>query len=210
MRIVIFAGIRETEIEYMKDYLLPNDYIIGCDAGIDTISRLGLKPDIMIGDFDSVNFRIFEKYEDVHTITFDKEKDYSDLDLALQYCSELSPVEVVCFGVLGGRVDHCLSNIRLLKEYSLLGTDIKFYDKGNELFFTERSIAIKKTKQYFSLVPYSEECVVSLDGVMYEIDKLDISKYQTLTISNEITNNFAKLKVHSGCVLIIQSDSTID
>lgn len=207
MRVIIFAGKKEKDIEYMKEFINDNDYVIGCDGGLASIFFLNIKPDVLIGDFDSIDFRILEQYDHVRRIEFKREKDFSDLEASFNHCFQFEPSEIIVFGALGGRIDHCLSNIELLKKYSNINTNIRFYDNYNEIFVVQKNVAIIKTKEYLSLLPASDECIVSLKGVMYELDNYKIEKDSTYTISNEITGNFAMLEVHSGKVLVIQSNT---
>ncbi len=208
MRVVIFAGKKEKDNDYIRNHLTINDYVIACDGGLETIHSLDLKPEIIIGDFDSVDYNILELFSETKKIEYDCEKDFTDLELTLQYCIELKPSEIIVFGATGGRMDHNLSNVGLLARYTEKGLDIKFIDKCNEMFIANKNIAIKKTKQYLTVLPVKYEAVISLKGTKYELDNRKINEFETLTVSNEITGNFAFLDVLEGRVLVIQSDPT--
>ncbi len=206
MRAVIFAGYKESDTSYIQELMEHNDYIIACDGGLETIHLLGLKPDILIGDFDSVDSRVLSLYDEVERKEFPIEKDFSDLELCLEYCTELKPSEILILGAIGGRVDHCLSNIGLLIEYTYKGFDIKMYEKNNEIFVAKGNIGIMKRKNYLSIIPTEQTAVITLKGVKFELEKKEIHFRRTLTVSNEIKEGFAILEVHSGSVLVIQSN----
>ncbi len=207
MRVIVFAGKMEVDVDYMKPAIKPNDYIIACDGGLDTVYRLGVRPDLLIGDFDSVEFRLLDMYQETNRLEFQIEKDSSDLELTFEYCKTIDCSEIVVFGAIGGRIDHALSNIGLLDHYYKEGLDIKFFDKNNEVFVTGRSIAIKKSKHYFSVLALEDDTVISLKGTKYPLEQALVSKEKTLTISNEIDGNFAFLEIHSGRVLVMQVES---
>lgn len=210
MRIIIFAGNIEKEVDYMRPIIKQNDYIIACDAGLSVVSKLSLKPDLLIGDFDSVEFRLLDTFSDVKKLQYDTNKDFTDLELTFDYCKDLDSSEIVVFGAIGGRIDHTLANIGLLERYSVLGMDIKYFDSINEIFVTSKSVAIRKSKKYFSILPLTDDTVVSIKGTKYKLENAKLERNKTLTISNEIEDKFGYLDIHVGRVLVIQAESLIN
>ncbi len=206
MRAIIFGGSKEKDKEYINSLIEPNDYLIACDGGLETMHNLGLTPDILIGDFDSVSSWTLSLYDELERREYPIEKDCSDLEICLEYCKEKEIKEVLIVGGIGGRVDHCLANIGLLVEYCNQGLDVKLYDASNEIFFANSNIAIKRTKKYLSIIPAEISAVITLKGVKFEIDNKEINFRRTLAISNEIKEGFAILEVHSGSVIVIQSN----
>lgn len=206
MRVIIFAGNIENDVEYMNHIIKPNDYIIACDGGLDTVAKLELKPDLIIGDFDSVEYKLLDIFNDIEKLEYNPEKDFTDLELTFEHCKKLEASEIVVFGTIGGRIDHTLANIGLLERYSVDGQDIKYFDSRNELFVTSKSIAVKKSKKYFSVLPLTNDTVISIKGTKYKLDKTKLEMNKTLTISNEIDDNFAILEIYSGRLLVIQAE----
>ncbi len=206
MRILIFASKQESDVSYIKKYISSNDFIVACDGGLEKIDRLELKPDILIGDFDSASPELLDKFANVKKLKFDIDKDFTDLDLAIEYCVQKKPKEIIVFGAIGGRVDHSLLNVELLKRYTYDGANIMFCDENNEMFVTDKSVDVKKEKHYFSLIALTDECVITLKGTKFELTNRKINSFESLTISNEIINDYANLEVHSGKLLVIQAD----
>ncbi len=204
MRIIVFAGKKEQDIEYMKQYINVNDYIIACDGGLETIDKLEISPNVLIGDFDSTDNKILERYNNVDKIEFPAEKDFSDFEAVLFYCEKLDFDEIFVFGVIGGRLDHTLSNVHLLNKNKHF--NLKYIDKDNEIFVANESIVIKKSKDYLSFISSSKKCVISIQGVKYELFEHDISDSSTFTISNEIVDDNAILTIHEGSVMVILSN----
>ncbi len=203
MRIVVFASSKETDISYINEYISNDDYIIACDGGLETIDKLGIMPKVLIGDFDSVSKEIFDKYENIEKIKFKEEKDFSDFEAVISYCKKIEHDEIIVFGVTGGRMDHTLSNISLLCKN--IDLNMKYIDKNNVTFATDRTIEIYKTKDYLSFIPISQKCVISIEGVKYELTERDISDSATFTVSNEITSKVALLTMIEGSVIVVLS-----
>lgn len=205
MKAIIFASSKETNNDYIKKLISDDYYIVSCDGGLGIINDLNLKPNVLIGDFDSVKMSLLDQFYDVPKVEYDSEKDFSDLELAINHCKDHAYKDIFIFGALGGRMDHCLSNIQLLQMYNKKGLNITLFDEINEIFFTTEDVRIQKKHKYLSLVALTKDCIVTIKGVKYELYKEHISGRPTFTISNEIIEEFANLYVHSGELLVIQS-----
>lgn len=91
--------------------------IIAVDGGIEHCLNLGMMPDILIGDMDSIDTALLDELPHLKQIKYPKEKDESDLELALDYCNLDLFEKVTIFGGLGGFLDHTLANLFLLPRY---------------------------------------------------------------------------------------------
>lgn len=208
MKIIIFASSNTKDNNFINEYIEKDDLIISCDGGLQIIDSLGIIPSVMIGDFDSVDENVFRKYENIKKIEFPKNKNFTDLDLAIEYAKDLKVCdEILIFGATGGRADHYIANIFLLEKYIDFGLKIKLIDKDNILFVLDDEVNLKKSKKYLSLIPLTEKVIVSIKNAKYELSNKTVFKNDTLMISNEILDsNICKIKVHSGRVLVTQSD----
>ena len=93
------------------------DKIIAVDAGLEAVKALGLEPDMIVGDFDTVKPEVLAYYRRMEHIVWDArqpEKDETDTELALLKAQATGCSEVVVLGATGGRMDHTLGNIHLL------------------------------------------------------------------------------------------------
>ena len=93
------------------------DKIIAVDAGLEAVKALGLEPDMIVGDFDTVKPEVLAYYRRMEHIVWDThqpEKDETDTELALLKAQATGCTEVVVLGATGGRMDHMLGNIHLL------------------------------------------------------------------------------------------------
>ena len=118
MKTLIIAGGIYKE-DFVKKYVCPDDYnyIIAVDKGLSYTESLNLFPDLIVGDFDSVENSILSEYDSKIIRRYKPEKDDTDTELALKIIFQLYPeAEVTIFGAFGGRIDHMLSNIFLLSD----------------------------------------------------------------------------------------------
>lgn len=186
-----------------------SNYIIGVDRGAYWLIQNNTNPDVAIGDFDSVNSSelrmIKQKVKRIGA--YPKEKDFTDMELAVNYAISLHPKEVVIYGAIGSRLDHTLGNVYLLEKISEQGISGVIRDRNNEVrLVSGRLILIKERRYcYVSLLPITETIEVTLTGFIYDVSRALIRRGQTLGISNEIHREKAMIEVHRGKSLIIRS-----
>ena len=110
------------------------------------LKKAGLCSDVLLGDFDSIGKAELAEIKDnsnSELITFPKDKDYTDLELAINLAIERGASEIVILGASGTRLDHTTANIHLL--YKLSENNIKGYieDEHNRIYLLRESITIK-------------------------------------------------------------------
>ena len=96
------------------------DLVIGADKGYLTLVENGIRPDVVIGDFDSYDGKI--DCEEI--IKFPVKKDYTDSDLAIKYAIEKGYKRIVVFGAIGGVLDHTIANVALVAQYAIQGIEL--------------------------------------------------------------------------------------
>lgn len=195
------------------DVLIPEyDFCIAADSGLDTAKRLGVFPQIIIGDFDSVS-SVPEEYTDPLTnikseiIRYPAVKDDSDTTIAALTAVERLAEEVYIIGGLDGRMDHTLSNIVLLNNLREMGVSAVITDGENELRVIENGETLHipyGEYRYFGL--FSSDAVVSLEGCAYPLDHGRIIAIDNFAISNEPLEGGATVHSHAGNVLVIRSE----
>lgn len=219
MRTVLIGGgsvDAETAIRVIKN---GRAVIIAADRGLDYCRLLHIRPDIAVGDFDSVSagtkmlLPTLEK-EGVRVVRLNPVKDDTDLEAALDIAMNMGKGGIDILGATGTRIDHMLGNLSLLKRARDRDRHATIYDTMNRIRLLSggESLTIPKKSQYgkyVSLIPFFGPCHgVSATGVYYPLEKADIGDkdgYYTLTISNEITEDTAVFSVEEGYMLVIES-----
>lgn len=197
----IFGASEISDYTYLKDINFSQGYIICADGGIRHIEKLGLKPDVIIGDFDSSvnNF----KYE--NKIVYPSEKDDTDLGLALNYAADNGFVECIAIGCLGGRLDHTFAGISLLKYAYDKGINFTLVDEKTKVFLTDKRCEIKNENyKYISVFPFGNEALgVNLKGFKYPLENAVLKAEFPLGISNELIGDKGIIEVEKGSLIIM-------
>ena len=96
------------------------DFVIAADGGLLTINGLGIVPDIILGDFDSLGY--VPKGDNI--IRHKVEKDDTDMMLAVEKAIELGYHNITIFGGTGGRTDHTIANLQTMLYASINGVNL--------------------------------------------------------------------------------------
>ena len=199
---LIFAGGPENGTPCLP--MPPHDFVIAADSGLRLCERMGYRPDLVLGDFDSLG----AAPEDYPVLTVPVEKDDTDTMLAAKTALAHGHRDIRIYGAFGGRLDHTLANLQTL-EY-LLESGAEGWLIGSENYaFLQRP----GTREYpaidgfsFSVFAWSEQCSgVSLSGVHYPLDNAVLTRQFPLGVSNAIIADSARVTVHSGLLLVIGS-----
>lgn len=221
MKILIISGGSIDEMwgrKWVADY--EPDYCIAADSGLVMADKLGLTVDLLLGDYDSVDKKIFEKYNrNTKAITYPCEKDYTDTHLALKKAIEKikklqdtskdsTEDEIAIIGATGTRYDHAFTNIFVLDESLEAGIRCAIYDKNNKIYLADKSFEIRKDKQfgdYLSFAPMTPEAGLSLSGVKYPLDRYTLRQGESICQSNEITEIIAKVEIFTGKLVVFET-----
>jgi len=104
----------------------PGDFLIAADGGLDHLARWGLRADLLIGDMDSLASRP----GDIPRVTFPREKDATDLSLALDEAIARGYNHIIITGAWGGRPDHSVGSLQLLAKAARSGNDARMLCSG--------------------------------------------------------------------------------
>ena len=126
-----------------------------------TASRLGIQPDFVIGDFDSLDAETLAalKAKGAELIEFPAKKDFTDLELAIQHAGSLKPRDILIYGALGARWDQTIANILLAGAYPHL--NIHLVDQKQEIRYLvpgERLVVTRSFRRYCLTHPYRRFC----------------------------------------------------
>lgn len=180
------------------------DYIICADGGYLHVQKLGLVPNVILGDFDSAPM---PTRTDCEVIVTPAEKDDTDTMLAVKLAIERGYTDIKLYGALGGRLDHTIANLQAAAFAKEKGATLILSDDKNTAFMIQdERVRLPKTEGYLSVLSYSDECVgVSETGVKYPLDNETINSRFPLGVSNEIIEEFCEISVEKGMLLIIIS-----
>lgn len=206
--IVTGGLVSESVLEkYLEDN--PKSLVIVVDGALEVTHRLGISPSYIVGDFDTVDHRLLEHYEASIILRHPPEKDQTDTELAIETALNAGCTLLCFFGATGSRLDHSLANIFLLESLLKQGIAAEIIDENNRLYVKQQSFTLLRNKtwgDFLSLLPLSETVEgVTLTGFKYPVENHTFFRDRTLGISNEITEEEARVELKKGIFLVVES-----
>ena len=201
--IYIGGGIDPTNItEHPKG----DDLTIAADAGYRNAKALGVKVNLLLGDFDSLGEEEFPK--ETERLTVPAEKDFTDTQLAVETAMRKGADTVIIIGGLDGRLDHTLSNLAILEDLSDKGITVYITNGQNRVRYLNSTSTLlpRSGYRYLSLLCLSEKAKgVSVEGCKYPLKNATLHRNFQYAISNEITENCALVSVRKGGIFVVES-----
>ncbi len=186
--------------------------LIAADRGADFCLRHDLKPEYVLGDFDSANSRTAEYYRRLPGIqfrTYPSEKDQTDTQLAVELGIELGWKTITVFGATGSRLDHVLGNVQVLQYALDRGTEVLLLDPHNRIRMVRERFQLPASEQfgnYISLIPWGGPVEhLTIRGMKYEVTDIVLKTGDALGISNECDHGTADIRFERGYLVVVES-----
>jgi len=206
-RIVIFANGELPNIEKARALVKADDYIICADGGTHHALALGITPHLVIGDMDSVTKDEVQRLKkaDIPIELYPRDKNETDLELALNHALERKPTSMLIIAALGNRLDQTLGNISLLSDSRLATLDCRLDDGTEEVFFCRDSSRVEGRRgDIVSLIPWNGAVEgIRTNGLRWPLNHETIYPDKTRGISNEMLEAVAEVSIEAGLLLII-------
>ena len=202
-RAVVFSAV-PVESE-MAAYVQPGDFIVACDAGYRNAAKLGVRPDLIVGDFDSAP----QPETDRETIVLPHVKDDTDTQFAARWLVEHGYEEVTLLGALGGaRIEHMFANVSTGLFLAMHSIKTILADARSEMHYLlpgKELILDRKDWMYLSVFALGAPMTgVTLQGVYYPLENATLSELDyPLGTSNEFVEPVAHLQCAGGHGLVV-------
>lgn len=209
MRAVIFANGVINNFEAIRGRLSDDDLLIAADGGTHHLKRLGLFPGVVVGDLDSIDPDDISRLESlgVQLSVHPRDKDQTDLELALDYAVRQGAQEILLFGLLGGRLDQTLANLLLLTMEKWGQTRLRIVDGLDSAVLIRKAESINlpgKAGDLVSLIPLTAEVSgVSTQGLRWPLHQATLTFGSTLAVSNEMVSEASEISIREGLLLIV-------
>ncbi|MCH7771016.1 MAG: thiamine diphosphokinase [Bacteroidetes bacterium] len=180
------------------------DTIICADGGADSALRLGLTPDFIIGDLDSISKEAIKKFKSTSKILQYKRQNDTDVEKCLKFAIKNKFDEALLIGVTGNRLDHTICN---------LGIVLKFFSKIKLSLVAENSylkpytgdFRLKTQKgEIISLYGFDKKTKITSKGLKYSLKNISLPFGEKDSTSNISTSNSIQLKIRNGIIFIIR------
>ncbi len=206
-RATIFANGSLPDVEAARSLLRPGDVLIAADGGLRHLLALGLSPAILVGDLDSAPEGERRRLEraGARVIQHPRDKDETDLELALRLAVEDGHAAILVVGAFGGRLDQTLANLSLLSDPALAGRDVRLDDGIEEAFFIRRAgRVLGGPGEIVSLLPWGVPVEgVATAGLRWPLKGETLLPDRTRGVSNELSGETATISIESGLLLVV-------
>ncbi len=211
MKVVIFSGGNVLDGFFVREAIKSADKIIAADSGAESCIDFRVVPSVVLGDFDSIKQQIKINLEKRGSefISFKKEKNETDTELALQYVINSGATEVSILGGVGGnRLDHVLGNI-FLSSHNSSKAKIYFIN-GNQKIWIAKGPSKEKIQgqegDLLSLIPVGADVAdIRTQGLRYSLKNETLFFGKTRGVSNVFIDSKVQVSFTTGILLLIQS-----
>jgi len=180
------------------------DTLMCADGGADSASRLGLTPDFIIGDLDSISKEAITIFTSTSKILQYKRQNDTDVEKCLKFAIKNKFEEALLIGATGNRLDHTICN---------LGIILKYFHKIKILLIAENSylkpykgsVSLKSIKgEIFSLYGFDKKTKITSKGLKYPLKNIALPFGEKESTSNVSTSKSIQLKIRNGIIFVIR------
>lgn len=210
MRVLILSGGTVTDLNWLAGVINVNDHIICVDGGAKYAAALGITPQIIIGDLDSVDRMELAEFIKKGTVVkeYSADKDDTDTTLALKEALVTNPDEIIILGAIGTRMDHTLSNMHLLLKAMQSGVSAHIINECNEISLVtpDTHVVVEgEPGDVFSLLPLTEKVSgINVQGARWPLKDAIFYIGNSYGVSNQLSLNRAEISISTGMLLLIR------
>jgi thiamine pyrophosphokinase len=209
MKATILSNGTVNDVDFLIPYIKNTDLFICADGGARYARVLSVKPDVLLGDFDSLDEDTLNYFKTIGTKIFryPVAKNYTDTQLAIDKAIEMGSNEMVLLGVIGSRLDHTLANISMLYYLYERGVKAEIVNENNRIILLKGENVLKGKKGgTISFIPFLGDVEkITLRGFYYNLDEAELPKDISLGISNIFLGEEGYIDTGDDYILAIYS-----
>ena len=204
---------RDFALDFLQKNKQKNTRLIAADRGVEFFEGTEWKPDIAVGDFDSLSAagkKYLATLTDTEIIYLKPEKDDSDTQSAANFAIDRGAEKIVILGATGNRIDHLMANFGLLVHGRSRGADIILIDQWNYMKLISSHTILRKKEQFGKYVSFfsleGDLPGLTLKGFKYPLNNHCLKASDSgLTVSNEIAEEEAIVEYEAGTLLMLMT-----
>lgn len=179
-------------------------FVVAADAGAASALALGFRPDVLIGDFDSLDPTTLDALSSVPIERYPRDKDATDGQLAIERALRAQASELWLVGFLGGpRLDQALANVLLLTRIQVPSLMLDGHNECRLVRPAEGQAWTAETPEIVSLLPLSADVRgVRTSGLRWPLQDASLSLGDTRGVSNEPVGTSVSVSVETGLLLL--------
>jgi thiamine pyrophosphokinase len=187
--------------------------VVAADSGAGHAHALGLRVDVAVGDFDSISPAVLEEVErsDARVERHPRDKDATDLELALDVALGFQPRRILVVGGAGGRLDHLLGELMLLasEPYAAVEIDAQLGRAAVHVVRRERRLSGRPGELISLFAVHGAATRVVTEGLVYPLRDEELAPGSSRGVSNLFAEPFVRVSLGAGVVLAVRPDGTV-
>ncbi len=213
MKAIVVASQAINDTPFVREHIGQPDLVVAADGGSESAEAIGLMPDVLVGDFDSISREKLCRIEKsgIPVVRHPREKDETDGELAILYATRKGADELVILGAMGGRIDHEIANLLLLARPELRGRRAVMVDgwQSVRLLCSGETLTIMgKRGDILSLLPFSGDARgISTKGLLYPLHEDTLLMGPARGVSNEFIASEATISLAEGSMWVVHISS---
>lgn len=183
------------------------DHVVATDGALDHAIDCDIQVNTLIGDLDSLSdsSHLEKRFPNLEILRYPEDKDWTDLELAIDWALERTPSSIIVYGAAGGRIDHTMANLALLEKGLHTGVPIEMICGNESIRLLQGALALENAAvgDRVSFLPISLFCTVSTQGLKYALASEKLFRGQGRGISNVVIGLPASVSVESGVLAVV-------
>lgn len=190
----------------LNEIISSANLLIAVDAGLKYFFKFNIKPDIILGDMDSISPNILDNYKNIKNIFYNKNKDQTDTELAVIHAINMGAQKITLIAGTGKRVDHTIGNIELLKKYPNIitiienKTKILVINNKIKLILKNNNKNLENKNNIVSLFSVNKPKITT-NNLVYNLNNQELI-FPTHGVSNKIKNNPATISINNNLLIV--------
>jgi len=178
--------------------------LICADGGANSVRKLNLLPDFIIGDLDSITDDNLKYYSKKVSIIKYKRQSDTDVDKSIKFAIRNKFAQIVLLGVTGDRLDHTICNLGMVIKYL---NKIKIYIAAEKSFLIpvkDQTNFVSKPGEIFSIYAFNDKTKISSTGLKYKLNNTTLLFGLRESTSNVSISESVTIKVENGVAFVIR------
>jgi len=208
--VLILADGDASAVDSLRKLAASADVILAADGGYVKALQHGIQVDEVIGDLDSIpeeEKKALLESEAPAVHAFPEEKDWTDLELAIDHALTLRPASIHLFGVLGSRLDHSITAVHLLEKGLNSAVSIVLHTKEESARLIENPTELEwaAAGDRVSLIPMTETVCVTTEGLRFPLRRERLERAASRGVSNVVERLPVRIDVSEGRLLVVHA-----
>ena len=201
--LIINGGLNSTKRDQLDNY----DFIVAVDSGAEHAYKLFLKPDLIIGDLDSIDEKTIKRAvkDSIQIVKYETNKNETDFELALKHVLDQSIKDITIIGGEYGEIDHLFSVLTVIISYQ--NDELISWIHGNQSIIIPNSKKIKiGNNVQFSILPFTDLKNLNISGAQWNLENENIKFGKSFTLRNVSIDKNIEVSVDDGKFCLIYNN----